>query len=112
MISLFRSFKEMEPHLTSGFQFRTYDDAVLADVNVRSYLRSVDDRILVDEDVISDVQREEGNSFAEFLERWTYHRSLADHAMPSDSNVCQVTTHNAVGLNDRLPIEDNVLTST
>lgn len=40
----------------------THNDTVLADVDIRSDLCRVDHTVLLDENVVSDVQREEGHT--------------------------------------------------
>lgn len=49
------------PSSSEAEQVCTYNDAVLAYVDIRANLSRIDNTILLNEDVIPDVQRKEGN---------------------------------------------------
>lgn len=66
----------------------TYNNDIFADVNVRAYVCCRDDWVLADVDVITDVQREESDSFAELFEGWPDHRVFWNYAISPGSDVC------------------------
>jgi len=86
-----------------------YNDTVFADVNVGPDDGRVDHRVLADEDVVADVQREKSHPFGKLLERWSNDGLFAEDAVLAHADVGQVTTDHALTHDDVLAIEDNVL---
>ena len=87
------------------------DYRILPDVHVRVDIGRIDDRALAYEHVVADLQREEGNALAKFLERRSDDGLRADDAMTADTDVSQVPTDDGLGLHNVLSVQDYVLRS-
>ena len=71
--------------------------------------RSIDDTFIFDENVITDLHRKERDTLGELLERWPNDASLSDDTVLADLDRCQVTANDAVGHDDRLPLQNDIL---
>ena len=91
------------------WKIQTYDDHVLADVDVGAGDGGVDDGALADEDVVPDLEGEEGHALAEALEWRPDHGLRADDAVPAHSHVGEVAADDGLALDDVLAVEDDVL---
>lgn len=79
-------------------------------MDVGSYLSGVDHAVFLDEDVVSDVQGEEGHSFAELFERGSDDTSTLDNTMSAHTDIGEVSPNDAVVHYNGFAIEDDVLT--
>ncbi len=103
---------EYEIDFVEGKVRVTHDYHILSDVNVGADDSRVHDRTLANEDVVPNLEGEEGHAFAELLERRTDHGFRRYDAMSTHSDVGEVSTDDRLRLDDILAVQDNVLRAT
>lgn len=74
----------------------TADDTIISNMDIRANRGGVDDRVLADEDVISNVHAEKGIPFWVPFEGWPDDGLTADHAMAANFDASQISSNDTV----------------
>lgn len=80
-------------------------------MDVRSYLCSVDDTVLLYEHMVPNVQGEERYTFAELFKWRSDHTATFDDTVTPNSDIGQISSDDTVVHHNRFAIEDDVLTA-
>ena len=88
------------------------DHNILANVHIRVDIRGIDNCAITNEHVVTNLQWEERNSLAEFLERRPDDRFCANDAVAADSHVGQIPADDRLRLHNVLSVQDYILRST
>ena len=97
----------MQPAISDGAA--SAYNAVLSDVDEGVNYGRIDDTSLSYEDVVSNLEREEGDSFTELLKGRPDDRLARDDTVPAHPDVGEVAPDNRLALDDILAIKDDVL---
>lgn len=90
----------------------TPNDAATANVHKRADLCGIHHAILLNEHVISNVQWEEGNTFAEFFEWRADNTAILEHTVSANTYIGQISTDDAILHHNGLSTQYDVLTAT
>lgn len=80
-------------------------------MDVRSYLCSIDNAVLLYEHMVPNVQGEERHTFAELLKRRSDHTATFNDTVTPNSDIGKISSDDTVIHYNSFPIEDDVLTA-